>query len=93
MRLGPLLLVAALVARLSQQFAVLLLGHPLATLFDDGTHVPSTFLWNVRREPYQARLPERHLGRAKVADMVHSRETWAFLPLVEPVFTVRRRRN
>lgn len=33
-----LLLVAALVARLAQQLAMLLLSHPLATLLDDGTH-------------------------------------------------------
>jgi hypothetical protein len=32
-------LVAALDAGLLQQLAVLLLGHPLATLLDDGTHV------------------------------------------------------
>src|SRR5690349_13170711 len=33
-----LLLVAALVARLAQQLAVLLLRHALAALLDDGTH-------------------------------------------------------
>src|SRR3954471_22740253 len=33
------LLVATLVARLAQQLAVLLLGHPLAALLDDRTHV------------------------------------------------------
>jgi len=33
-----LLLVAALVARLAKELAVLLLRHALATLLDDGTH-------------------------------------------------------
>jgi hypothetical protein len=35
-----LLLVASLDARLLQQLAVLLLGHPLAPLLDDRTHEP-----------------------------------------------------
>src|SRR3954464_15183295 len=35
------LLVAALVTRLAQQLPVLLLGHPLAALLDDGAHVSS----------------------------------------------------
>src|SRR3954470_7846891 len=35
---GASLLVAALVTRLAQQLAVLLLGHPLAALLDDGAH-------------------------------------------------------
>src|SRR5919202_904323 len=40
---GASLLVAALVTRLAQQLAVLLLGHPLAALLDDGAHVSSQF--------------------------------------------------
>jgi hypothetical protein len=32
------------VARLAQQLAVLLLGHPLAALLDDGTHGTSQFV-------------------------------------------------
>lgn len=39
-----LLLVATLVTRLAQQLAVLLLGHPLAALLDDGTHPNLTFV-------------------------------------------------
>src|SRR5690606_25376497 len=46
-REGGLLLVAALVARLAKQLAVLLLRHALATLLDDGTH--GTYLdWKLK---------------------------------------------
>ena len=34
----------ALVTSLTQQFAVLLLAHPLAALLDDGTHLKPPFL-------------------------------------------------
>src|SRR5665647_2911311 len=47
------LLVAALVASLAQQLAVLLLGHALAALLDDGAHV-SSLSWGVHAVPWAA---------------------------------------
>src|SRR5665647_2931749 len=47
------LLVAALVARLAQQLAVLLLGHALAALLDDGAHV-SSLSWGAHAVPWAA---------------------------------------
>jgi len=44
-----LLLVAALDARLLQQLAVLLLGHPLTPLLDDRTHYPTSLAVNSLR--------------------------------------------
>jgi hypothetical protein len=55
-----LLLVAALDARLLQQLAVLLLGHPLAALLDDGTHVVDLF--RLGRDE-SARLPTARAQR------------------------------
>ncbi|GAB6901139.1 hypothetical protein JCM9957A_42290 [Kineosporia succinea] len=47
-----LLLVATLVTRLAQQLAVLLLGHPLAALLDDGAHGSSQFVDRVARDAF-----------------------------------------
>src|ERR687885_491453 len=54
---GASLLVAALVARLAQQLAVLLLGHPLAALLDDGAHVSSQSVDRVGRNGSARKAP------------------------------------
>ena len=57
-----LLLVAALVAGLTKQLAVLLLGHTLAALLDNGTHRISS-LYSYPAEPFDSVATRGYLYR------------------------------
>ena len=61
----------ALVAGLTQQFAVLLLAHPLAALLDDRTHLkpPFRLIVKVATRTMIHVLPDR--GNQYVADSPH----------------------
>lgn len=57
-----LLLVAALVAGLTKQLAVLLLGHTLAALLDNGTHRISS-LYSYPAEPFDSVATREYVYR------------------------------
>ena len=58
----PLLLVATLVASLTKQLAVLLLGHTLAALLDNGTHRISS-LYSYPAEPFDSVATREYVYR------------------------------
>src|SRR3954447_8980945 len=62
---GASLLVAALVTRLAQQLAVLLLGHPLAALLDDGAHVSSQSVQSGSRSVPTGAYPAQRDGASR----------------------------
>src|SRR5258708_15670179 len=67
-----LLLVPALDARLLQQLAVLLLGHPLTALLDDGAHEATPLGTTAKRARHHAH-PLREAGHTPEVDIPRDR--------------------